>query len=108
MALVAVLRSQLSGFDREKGERKREKFFSCSFCLSPFTFFFFLYTAEEWLMKSLGLEDKVVLVTGGNRGIGAAIVSLLQELGTQVAYTYRSRSEGQHGGWAVQAVVTEE
>ena len=28
-------------------------------------------------MVSLGLEDKVVLVTGGNRGIGAAIVALL-------------------------------
>jgi NADPH:quinone reductase-like Zn-dependent oxidoreductase len=64
-----------------------------------FTFFFFLHTVEEWLMKSLGLEDKVVLVTGGNRGIGAAIVSLLQELGTQVAYTYRSSSEGSAWGF---------
>jgi acetoacetyl-CoA reductase/3-oxoacyl-[acyl-carrier protein] reductase len=107
MALVAVLRSQLSGFDREKGERKREKLFSCSFCLSPFTFFFFLHTAEEWLMKSLGLEDKVVLVTGGNRGIGAAIVSLLQELGTQVAYTYRNSCEGEHGALAIQGDVTD-
>src|SRR4028118_90806 len=97
MALVAVLRSQLSGFDREKGERKRKKLFSGSFCLSSFTFFFFLHTVEEWLMKSLGLEDKVVLVTGGNRGIGAAIVSLLQELGTQVASTYRSSGEGENG-----------
>jgi acetoacetyl-CoA reductase/3-oxoacyl-[acyl-carrier protein] reductase len=97
----------LSDFDREKGERKREKFFSGSFCLSPFTFFFFLHTVEEWLMKSLGLEDKVVLVTGGNRGIGAAIVSLLQELGTQVAYTYRSSSEGEHGALAIQGDVTD-
>ncbi len=40
-------------------------------------------------MVSLGLEDKVVLVTGGNRGIGAAIVSLLEELGTKVAYTHK-------------------
>ncbi len=58
-------------------------------------------------MKSLGLEDKVVLVTGGNRGIGAAIVNLLQGLGTQVAYTYRSSSEGEHGALAIQGDVTD-
>ncbi|KAB8320405.1 beta-ketoacyl-ACP reductase [Tolypothrix campylonemoides VB511288] len=57
-------------------------------------------------MVSLGLEDKVVLVTGGNRGIGAAIVSLLEELGTKVAYTYRSDSNGQNGV-AIQADVTD-
>lgn len=38
-------------------------------------------------MLSLGLEDKVIVVTGGNRGIGAAIVKLLQELGAKVAFT---------------------
>lgn len=38
-------------------------------------------------MVSLGLENKVILVTGGNRGIGAAIVGLLTELGAKVAYT---------------------
>jgi acetoacetyl-CoA reductase/3-oxoacyl-[acyl-carrier protein] reductase len=38
-------------------------------------------------MVSLGLEEKVIVVTGGNRGIGAAIVSLLIELGAKVAYT---------------------
>lgn len=38
-------------------------------------------------MVSLGLENKVVVVTGGNQGIGAAIVHLLQELGAKVAYT---------------------
>jgi acetoacetyl-CoA reductase len=38
-------------------------------------------------MLSLGLEDKVIVVTGGNRGIGAAIVSLLQDLGAKVAFT---------------------
>lgn len=37
-----------------------------------------------------GLEGKVILVTGGNRGIGASIVELLNQLGAQVAYTYRS------------------
>lgn len=41
-------------------------------------------------MNDLGLEGKVVLVTGGNRGIGAAIVRQLQQLGSRVAYTCRS------------------
>jgi acetoacetyl-CoA reductase/3-oxoacyl-[acyl-carrier protein] reductase len=39
-----------------------------------------------------GLEGKVILVTGGNRGIGAAVVEVLNRLGAQVAYTYRSAS----------------
>ncbi|MBW4450680.1 MAG: beta-ketoacyl-ACP reductase [Spirirestis rafaelensis WJT71-NPBG6] len=58
-------------------------------------------------MVSLGLSDKVVLVTGGNRGIGAAIVSLLLELGTKVAYTYRSDSNSQNGALALPADVTD-
>jgi acetoacetyl-CoA reductase/3-oxoacyl-[acyl-carrier protein] reductase len=58
-------------------------------------------------MVSLGLEDKVVLVTGGNRGIGAAIVSLLEELGAKVAYTQRSATNGQQGAIAIQADVTD-
>ena len=53
-----------------------------------------------------GLEDKVVLVTGGNRGIGAAIVKLLEERGAKVAYTYRS-GEGEHGALALKADVTD-
>jgi len=58
-------------------------------------------------MASLQLEDKVVLVTGGNRGIGAAIVALLKELGTKVAYTHRSDSDRQHGAMAIPADVTD-
>ncbi|WP_250121757.1 acetoacetyl-CoA reductase PhaB [Chroococcidiopsis sp. CCMEE 29] len=58
-------------------------------------------------MASLQLEDKVVLVTGGNRGIGAAIVALLKELGTKVAYTHRSDSDRQHGALAIPADVTD-
>ncbi|MBD1938987.1 acetoacetyl-CoA reductase PhaB [Microcoleus sp. FACHB-68] len=58
-------------------------------------------------MASLKLEDKVILVTGGNRGIGAAIVALLQELGSKVAYTYRSNCDAQQGALAIQADVTD-
>jgi acetoacetyl-CoA reductase/3-oxoacyl-[acyl-carrier protein] reductase len=52
----------------------------------------------------LGLEDRVVLVTGGNRGIGAAIVALLEDFGAKVAYTYRS-GEGPRGKLALHADV---
>ena len=58
-------------------------------------------------MASLKLEDKVILVTGGNRGIGAAIVALLQELGSKVAYTYRTHCDAQQGALAIQADVTD-
>jgi acetoacetyl-CoA reductase/3-oxoacyl-[acyl-carrier protein] reductase len=53
------------------------------------------------------LKDKVVLVTGGNRGIGAAIVSLLEELGAKVAYTYRSEPNSPNGALPIQADVTD-
>jgi acetoacetyl-CoA reductase/3-oxoacyl-[acyl-carrier protein] reductase len=53
-----------------------------------------------------GLEGKVILVTGGNRGIGAAIVSLLTDLEAQVAYTYRSEP-GPKGLLPIQADVTD-
>ncbi|MEO1077063.1 MAG: SDR family NAD(P)-dependent oxidoreductase, partial [Bacteroidota bacterium] len=53
----------------------------------------------------LGFEDKVVVVTGGNRGIGAAIVALLENLGAKVAYNYRS-SPGEAGTLPIQADVT--
>ena len=51
------------------------------------------------------LEDKIVLVTGGNRGIGAAIVALLEEHGAKVAYTYRS-GPGPKGLLGIKADVT--
>ncbi len=53
-----------------------------------------------------GLEDKVVFVTGGNRGIGAAIVEILNTLGAKVAYTYRSEP-GPDAALALQADVTD-
>ena len=54
----------------------------------------------------LGLEDKVIFVSGGNRGIGAAIVALLDDLGAKVAYTYRS-TPGLRGRLALQGDVTD-
>ncbi len=53
-----------------------------------------------------GLEGKVIFVTGGNRGIGAAIVEVLTQLGVIVAYTYRS-APGPAAALAIQADVTD-
>ncbi len=38
----------------------------------------------------LSLENKVVLITGGSRGIGAAAVRLFHQAGARVAFNYRS------------------
>ena len=53
-----------------------------------------------------GLEKRVILVTGGNRGIGAAIVAKLDELGAEVGYTYRS-APGAKGKLPIKADVTD-
>lgn len=58
-------------------------------------------------MKSLGLEDKVIVVTGGNRGIGASIVALLQELGAKVAYTDIAIDGDKNSALGVKADVTD-
>lgn len=58
-------------------------------------------------MVSLGLEDKVIVVTGGDRGIGAAIVAFLQELGAKVAYTDIKISDSNSGALGIQADVTD-
>lgn len=44
-------------------------------------------------MSGNSLIGKKVVVTGGSRGIGAAIVKLLANEGAQVAFTYSSREE---------------
>lgn len=58
-------------------------------------------------MVSLGLEDQVIVVTGGNQGIGATIVAFLQELGAKVAYTDIKISESTSGALAIEADVTD-
>ena len=42
---------------------------------------------------SLSLDGKVVLVTGGSRGIGAATVRLMRQAGARVVFSYRSAAE---------------
>jgi NAD(P)-dependent dehydrogenase (short-subunit alcohol dehydrogenase family) len=44
--------------------------------------------------SNLEFEGRVALITGGNRGIGAAAAKRLAELGTQVVITGRRHSEG--------------
>ncbi len=58
-------------------------------------------------MEFLGLEDQVIFVTGGSRGIGAAIVHLLQDLGAKVAYVDRTITNDFSGTLALEADVTD-
>jgi acetoacetyl-CoA reductase/3-oxoacyl-[acyl-carrier protein] reductase len=53
----------------------------------------------------LGLEDKVIIVTGGNHGIGACIVEVLEDWGAKVAYNYRK--DPGHRGFGVKCDVTD-
>ena len=46
-------------------------------------------------MVGLGLDGKVIMVTGGNRGIGAAIVTLLSRLGATPVAVCRGETAGE-------------
>ncbi|HCR49904.1 MAG TPA: beta-ketoacyl-ACP reductase [Bacteroidetes bacterium] len=59
-------------------------------------------------MTMLGLEGKVIFVSGGNRGIGAAIVNLLEEMGAKVAYNYRSGKGEKGTGYVANVTDPEE
>src|SRR5690349_4155187 len=50
-------------------------------------------TTQKGRMRMSELTGKVALVTGGSRGIGAAIAARLAELGADVAITYAQSKE---------------
>jgi 3-oxoacyl-[acyl-carrier protein] reductase len=52
-------------------------------------------------MVVLSLENRVALITGGSRGIGAAAVRLFRQAGARVAFNYRSAQS------AAEALVAE-
>ena len=54
----------------------------------------------------LGFDDKVFFVSGGNRGLGAAIVQQLEDMGARVAYNFRS-TPGENGSLPIQSDVTD-
>ena len=56
----------------------------------------------------LGLEGKVVFVSGGNRGIGAAMVETLENMGAKVAYNYRSGKGEKGTGYEANVTSLEE
>ena len=53
----------------------------------------------------LGLEGKVAIVTGGSRGIGAAVSLELARQGCDVALTYRGRRDAAAARVAYRGVV---
>lgn len=52
-----------------------------------------LNTINQFIPLMINVENKVVLITGGSRGIGEAIVRKFANHGAKVAFTYRSSSE---------------
>ena len=57
---------------------------------APTCYNFDMSFSQDTVGVSLSLEGKVVLVTGGSRGIGAATVRLMRRAGARVVFSYRS------------------
>lgn len=57
---------------------------------APTCYNFDMSFSQQMFGVALSLEDKVVLVTGGSRGIGAATVRLMRQAGARVVFSYRS------------------
>ena len=49
--------------------------------------------AKKIQFTQINLSGKISIVTGGSRGIGAAIVRNFSELGAKVFFTYKNNSE---------------
>jgi 3-oxoacyl-[acyl-carrier protein] reductase len=54
---------------------------------------FDMSVSQDGVGVSLNLAGKVVLVTGGSRGIGAATVRLFRQAGARVMFSYKSASK---------------
>jgi 3-oxoacyl-ACP reductase-like protein len=59
-----------------------------------------LETGNYPMSVSLTLSNKVALITGGSRGIGAAAVRMFTAAGAKVAFSYqKARSQMQRSTW---------
>ena len=56
--------------------------------------------AAEGGLKDLLIKDKVAVVTGGAKGLGAGVTEALADEGCRVAVVYRSDREGSEAACA--------